>query len=288
MQILALWPFRGAPELQVLVDGLTRALPDRIQLLDSDGAAPDPEQPLLLPYLAPHRLLLQHGSSSATLARAWNGYGELGQHLRDPRRPTPALVVNLERLHVPQLVGRLLESDQSLAPEVLPAAPQPDPLTALLTLRLLSAHPGVTAAHAALETEASSYLESLERLCTPEQLLTAFAQHRLLEADLAEQQDRLEQEREDLGHVLEDRDLLARQLNELHAGFEAFYEKASGDAGKLDWNRKRRTELELSLQLQQRELEALARQVKEQATLIQRSAAASEQMMQLLAGALAG
>lgn len=87
--------------------------------------------------------------------------------------------------------------------------------------------------------------------------------------------------------MLEDRDLLARQLNELNAGFEAFYEQASSDAGKLDWNRKRRAELELTLQLQQRELEALARQVKDQASLIQRSAAASETIMQLLAGALA-
>ena len=55
----------------------------------------------------------------------------------------------------------------------------------------------------------------------------------------------------------------------------------------MDWNRKRREELELTLKLQQKDLEDLARQVRDQSSLIQRSAAASGQMMQLLAAALA-
>ena len=285
MQILALRPFRGAPELQELLAGLAMALPDLIQLVTDDSPAPDLTRPLLLPYLAPHRLLESHASSPDALL--WSVYAELRHHRGDPRRSAPALAVNLERFEVARLVGWLLEPDQPSTADVLPPIPPPDPLAALLTLHLLRDQPVVLAAHAALEHDGDSYIQSLQHACTIERLLPSYAHHRLLETDLAEQQHRLEQERQDLGHVLEDRDLLARQLNELHASFETFHEKASSDAGKLDWNRKRRAELELTLQLQQRELEALARQVKEQATLIQRGAAASEQMMQLVAGVLA-
>lgn len=287
MQILSLLPFRGSSELQGLVDDLAVALPNLMQLLDEDSAAPDLGQPLLLPYLPPHRLLEQHGSSPETLARAWSSYGELGKFLVDARRSIPALPVNLEGLDSPQLVAWLVNPGQPLGAKLPLAAPQPDPLAALLTRRLLGEQPEVNAAYAALDPAASSYFETLQHSCSSAHLLSAFSNHRLLEADLAEQQQRLEHERSNLGHLPEDHDLLARQLNELHAGFETFHEKASSDAGKLDWNRKRREELELTLKLQQKDLEDLARQVREQSSLIQRSAAASEQMMQLLAAALA-
>ena len=287
MQILSLLPFRGSPELQGLVDDLALALPNCLQLLDEDSGPPDLGQPLLLPYLAPHRLLEQHGSTPETLARAWSAYGELGKYRADARRSIAALPVNLERFDSPQLVAWLVNPGQPLAAHSLPAAPQPQPLAALLTRRLLGDQPAVNAAYAALDPEADSYFETLQKLCSSAHLLSAFSNHRRLEADLAEQQHRLEQERSNLGHLSDDHDLLARQLNELHAGFETFYEKASSDAGKLDWNRKRREELELTLKLQQKDLEDLARQVRDQSSLIQRSAAASEQMMQLLAAALA-
>jgi hypothetical protein len=287
MQILSLLPFRGCPELQGLVDDLALALPNRLQLLDEDSGAPDLGQPLLLPYLAPHRLLEQHGSTPETLARAWSAYEELGRYRADAQRRIPALPVNLERLDSPQLVAWLVNPGQPLAAQALPAAPQPDPLAALLTRRLLGDQPAVNAAYGALDPEADSYFDTLQHLCSSAHLLLAFSNHRLLEADLAEQQHRLEQERSNLGHLSDDHDLLARQLNELHAGFETFHEKASSDAGKLDWNRKRREELELTLKLQQKDLEDLARQVRDQSSLIQRSAAASGQMMQLLAAALA-
>lgn len=298
MQILALWPFRTAPELKPLEQGLAQALPGLVSVLDPEerpDVLADGAQPLLLPYLPPHRLLESCGDSPDALARAWAVYGELVQELQDSGRTAPALPVNLERYALPSLVSWLVQP--SAEPPALPAPsdrlpPLPlDPLLAQLTLQFLDDHPAVLEAYAALEghapTDSVPYAVDLQQRCTPELLLAAMAERRLLAADLAEQQQRLQQQREDLGHVLEDRDLLARQLNELNAGFEAFYEQANSDAGKLDWNRKRRAELELTLQLQQRELEALARQVKDQANLIQRSAAASETIMQLMAGALA-
>jgi hypothetical protein len=287
VQILSLWPYCGIPELQGLVADLAMALPDRLQLLDQESAAPDPCQTLLLPYLPPHRLLALHGASPETLTLSWRTYDELGRHHTDTSRSAPSLPVNLERLDPPQLVGWLLNPSQPFPAQELPAAPQPEPLAALLTQRLLGDQSPVLAAYAALDLEGEAYFESLELLCSPAPLLAAFSQHRQLEADLAEQQHRLEQERSNLGHLSDDHDLLARQLNELHAGFETFHEKASSDAGKLDWNRKRREELELTLKLQQKDLEDLARQVRDQSSLIQRSAAASGQMMQLLAAALA-
>lgn len=287
MQILALGPVRGSAELQDLLAGLSQALPGRIELVESDPPAPDPSQPLLLPYLAPHRLLERHGSTAETLERAWSLYGELGRHRSDPLRSAPALPVNLEHCAVPQLVGWLVQPDAPIAAEGPPPAPDPDALLALLTSQFLRHQPAVIGAYAALDPGGDSYLEHLQRLTSPAQLLLAFAELRLLEADLAEQQRQLQQERLDLGHVLDDRDLLSRQLNELHAGFETFHAQASSDAEKLAWHRARRAELELTLKLQQKDLEALTRQVKEQASLIERSATASEQMMQLLAAALA-
>ncbi len=307
MQILALGPFRAAEELPALLSALDAALPGLVQVVDAfDSIGSSPDEPLLLPYLSPHRLLERWGSSPEELALAWNGYGELAKLLLDPQHPGPVRPVNLERCHVPHLVAWLVngtarppagwESDSAAL-----SGKATDPLLALLTLRFLRDHPSVQVAHAQLEqlgeegaTEATQaadarpcpYVRALESLCTPQQLLTAFLNHRLTAEDLAEQQRFLEQRRQDLDHVLEDRDLLSRQLNELNAGFEAFYDQASSDAGKLDWNRKRRAELELTLQLQQRELEGLARQVKEQSSLIKRSAAASEQLMQLMASAL--
>lgn len=288
MQILALGPVDGLDELLTLVEALQQALPEQVELVTGDPAGVDPGRALLLPYLPPHRLLQRYGSSAEALTDVWSLYGLLVQQSSDDRRRVPSLPVNLERAAVPQLVGWLVQPDKPFVAELLPAAPQPDPLLALLTLHLLNEQPEVLTAYAALDTGTDSYREDLQGFCTPSQLLTAFAHLRDLEADLADQQQRLQQERLDLAHVVDDRDLLARQLNELHASFEAFDEQASSDAGKLEWNRKRRGELELTLKLQQKELELLARQVREQASLIQRSAAASEQMMQLLAGALAG
>lgn len=298
VQILALWPFRKAPELGPLEQGLAQALPGLVHLVDPEERPEDladAAQPLLLPYLPPHRLLEASGDSPQALARAWAVYGELVQQLQDSGRTAPARPVNLQHYALPQLVSWLVqpstEPPPCPAPPDLPPPLPVDPLLAQLTLQFLDDHPAVREAYALLErhapTDAVPYAVGLQQRCTPELLLAAMAERRLLAADLAEQQQYLQQQRQDLDHVLEDRDLLARQLNELNAGFEAFYEQASSDAGKLDWNRKRRAELELTLQLQQRELEALARQVKDQASLIQRSAAASETIMKLLAGALA-
>lgn len=286
---------------------LEAALPSLVQVVEAGGPTGiNPGQPLLLPYLSPHRVVECCAASPEDLEQAWGSYAELVHHLRNPQRTAPALPVNLDRCHAPDLVAWLVDGSvpppatrDSDSASFTPASI--DPLLALLTLRLLRGHPSVQIAHAQLEqpsveiaTESADsgelqpcpYLRALESRCTPQQLLSAFHAFRLRADDLAAQERFLEERRQDLDHVLEDRDLLSRQLNELNAGFEAFYDQAHSDAGKLDWNRKRRAELELTLQLQQRELESLARQVKEQSALIQRSAAASEQMMQLMASAL--
>jgi hypothetical protein len=291
VQSLALWPFCEAPELQPLMEALSQALPGLIRCCDpsdpaGDGVAAD--QPLLLPYLPPHRLLACWGESPAQLEQAWSAYAALVKRWQDLERTVPALPVHLEFCSPPSLVAWLVNPEADRPPN--PSAPDLDPLASVdpllaqLTLQFLAEQPPVLEAYGQLD---GAYATALQARCTPELLLAAMAERRLQALDLAEEQQRLEQQRADLAHVLDDRDLLSRQLNELNAGFEAFYDQANSDAGKLDWNRRRRAELELTLQLQQRELEALARQVKEQAALIQRSAAASEQMMQLMAAALA-
>ena len=193
-------------------------------------------------------------------------------------------LVNLSCLSLPALVAWCVDPTAPVPVEIQPRFAGPDPFDALLTLEWLNEHPEHLEAYQALESHPLAAaldgrppdLDCLERYrqaASLDALLAARQERALLEGELSELAEQLQPLREQQLEAValrEQMDLLQARL------FEA------------DVLQERCSELQLSLQAQQLDLEQLARRLALLEELVGASSHASLRLQDRLAQALSG
>lgn len=193
-------------------------------------------------------------------------------------------LVNVSCVSIPSLVAWCVDPTSPIPVEIQPRFATPDPFDALLTLEWLNEHPEHLEAYQALESHPLAAaldgrppdLDCLERYrqaASLDALLAARQERALLEGELSELAEQLQPLREQQLEAValrEQMDLLQARL------FEA------------DVLQERCSELQLSLQAQQLDLEQLARRLALLEELVGASSHASLRLQDRLAQALSG
>jgi hypothetical protein len=257
-----------------LADGLVQA---RLQVLPlADPAEVCAQLPLLLAYADPLGRLASQGAGEQD--------GELLAALPQLERSAGRCrMVNLSCVALPALVAWGVDPGAAPPPEALPRFAVPDPFEALLAMAWLQEHPGHLHAYQALESHPLAAaldgrppdldcLGRYEQAANLDALLAARQERAALEADLAELAQQLQ--------PLQEQQLEALALGEQLALLQVRLQQA-------DALQARCSELQLSLQAQQLDLEQLARRLALLEQLVSSGSEASLRLQGRLAQALA-
>jgi hypothetical protein len=258
-----------------LTDGLVQA---HLQVLPlADPAEARAQLPLLIAYADPLGRLASQGAGEQDGALL----AALPQLERSASR---CRLVNLSCVALPALVAWCVEAGAGGAPAAAPPRfAVPDPFEALLALAWLQEHPGQLQAYQALEAHPLAAaldgrppdldcLERYQQAANLDALLAARQERVALEADLAELAQQLA--------PLQERQLESLALREQLALLQ-------GRLVQADVLQERCSELQLSLQAQQLDLELLARRLALLEQLVSSGSEASLRLQSRLAQALA-
>jgi hypothetical protein len=262
-----------SPGLDVsdMVLGMSQAQLSPLIRTDLDGLTSD--WPLLLVYAEPVAWMEPAAGGSALLT-ALSELLAAGQRCR---------LVNLSCVSLPALVAWCVEPASPPPPESSPRFSQPEPFEALLAIELLHAYPEQLQAYQALEAHPLAAaldqrppdlgcLERYRQAASLEALLQARQEWAALEADLRELATQLEP----LHHQQLEALALREQLGALQARLQ-----------EADALQARCSDLQLSFQAQQQDLEQLARRLALLEQLVGAGSDASLRLQTRLAQALA-
>jgi hypothetical protein len=257
-----------------LMGGLVQA---HLQVLSlADPAEARAQMPLLLLYADPLGRLASQGAGEHD-----------GELLAALPQLEPAVsrcrLVNLSCVALPALVAWGVEAGAAPPPEALPRFALADPFEALLAIAWLQEHPEHLQAYQALEAHPLAAaldgrppdldcLQRYQQAANLDSLLAARQERAALEADLAELAQQLA--------PLQERQLEALALREQLALLQGRLQQADVLQGRC-------SELQLSLQAQQLDLEQLARRLALLEQLVSSGSEASLRLQGRLAQALA-
>ena len=257
-----------------LMGGLVQA---HLQVLSlADPAEARAQLPLLLAYADPLGRLASQGAGEHDGAL-------LAALPQLERAVSRCRLVNLSCVALPALVAWCVEAGAAPPPEAVPRFAAPDPFEALLAIAWLQEHPELLLAYRALEAHPLAAaldgrppdlncLERYQQAANLDALLAARQERVALEADLAELAQHLQ--------PLQQQQLEALALREQLALLQARLVQA-------DVLQERCSELQLSLQAQQLDLEQLARRLALLEQLVSSGSEASLRLQGRLAQALA-
>jgi len=272
-----------------LTDGLEQA---HLQvLLLADPAEVCAELPLLIVYADPLGRLGSQGTGEQDGALL----AALTQLERSAGR---CRLVNLSCVALPALVAWGMDPCAAPPPEALPRFAVPDPFEALLAMAWLQEHPGHLQAYQALESHPLAAaldgrppdldcLGRYQQAASLDSLLAARQERIVLEADLAELAQQLQQllPLQEQLLLLQEQQLEALALCKQLDLLEARLQQADAQA---DDQKALFTELQLSFQAQQLDLEQLARRLALLEELVGLGSHASMRLQDRLAQALRG
>jgi hypothetical protein len=264
-------------DASVLSGGLRQAGLVVLEASPEQHAAPD--VPLLLGYADPLGCCQQPDVEQAVAATT--GLLEDLPRWLAPLRPCRLL--NLGCVSIPAVVGWCVQPALPTGLAFQHRFPEPGPLDALLALELLRRHPHLAASYLALEHHPlaarqdqraidTQYLQRYEGACRWDSLLQARDQSNLLHRDIRQ---------------------LAEQLEPLHASrltcldLQEEIQQLASRLALADQLIERCADLELTLQTQQQDLEAMGRRLSLLEGLLTSASGASRNLQVRLAQALA-
>lgn len=260
-----------------LVQGLGYAQLSPLELPDPAGAQPD--QPLVLGYSDPLGWIQVAAPDEAAV-----GVSALVAALPELLAAgLPCRLVNLSCMAMPALVAWCVDPSSPAPAEIQPRFPVPDPFEAMLAIEWLQAHPEQLQAYQTLEAHPLAAaldqrppdLECLQRYrqaASLEALLQARQERGALEADLRE----LAVQLKPLHHQQLEALALREQLGVLQARLQ-----------EADALQARCSDLQLSFQAQQQDLEQLARRLALFERMVGTGSEASQRLQIRLAQSLA-